>query len=144
MHKRLILSLLFFMRLSTAQYKRAKLIISFSYEASGVHTDANLRKPQNSTTKRDCFTSITVNNRFSQILPVSHFSFHERGEKERKKKPSVHSQDARRHEYKAAPVDPPAHKLQCSDIQTAPLDSIIERRICKEERGTNDFYFSAS
>lgn len=47
----------------------------------------------------------------------------------------MHSYDARRHEYKAAPVIPPAHKLQCSEIQTASVDSIIERHICKEERG---------
>lgn len=49
----------------------------------------------------------------------------------------MHSQDARRHEYKAAP-EQWIHlltKLQCSEIQTATLDSIIERRICKEERG---------
>lgn len=53
----------------------------------------------------------------------------------------MHSQRARRREHKVAPVDPPAHQLLCSEIQSATCDSIIECHICKEDRETDDFYF---
>lgn len=47
----------------------------------------------------------------------------------------MRSHDTRQDGYKAAPEDPPACKLQCSEIHPARLDCIIERRICKEKRG---------